>query len=121
MSFGPDLSIDGLINDRFYHTKNKNSDEWLQIDMGTEENLARVGLHFRRDGLRVRRAVKVRFGNILASENSDGNPECVTLSPPPAENYGTFACGSTMTGQYLVVKSAVNEYFEISEIFAYSV
>ena len=105
----------------FYHSEYGSSDQWLQIDMGREENLARVGLHFRRGGLPVRREVKVRFGNILASENSNGNPECVTLSPPPAEDYGTFACGSTLTGEYLVIKSAMNEHLEISEIFAYSV
>ena len=129
--FSPAFAFDGLFHHGHTMLFISTYDEtkpWLQIDMGQEETLARVELFFRTSGFTYselayrRENIEVRFGNILASTNSTGNPECATLSSLPTSFRAQLNCITFMTGRYLVIRRDITYVpMEIDEVFAYSV
>ena len=119
--YGPSLAIDGVTstsNTGFFHPGTKLSDEWFQIDMGSEGFVSKVFIGFRQDvGLETfpirRENVEVRVGNIPATDDAFGNPVCANLDQSPDSFNVSLECQAD--GRYIVIKKADEEFWDLNE------
>lgn len=123
----PGKAIDGIIHDAdygFYHSLGQSTSDWLQINMGKEETVCKVQLYSRTDlgppHANRREHIEVRVGNIQASSDLTGNPLCDITKPHPTTFQTTLRCATPLTGMFIVMRRAVNNYWAIAEVFAYS-
>ena len=130
-SFSPDRAIDGIFQDSnsnmgFFHPGTESPDEWLQINMGDVESVARVELFFRSDSsvsdyANRRTNIEVRVGNVSAAMDYAGNPTCAFLASLPNARRSMLTCSpAPITGSLLVIRQTVAEWWDINEVFAYS-
>lgn len=124
------LAIDGLLHDSgkasgFFHSGSGSQSEWFQIDMGRKETVNQVQLFFRTDAEVAhfkdrRQNIQVRVGNIQASEALAGNPLCATLVSLPDSVNADLTCKAPLTGRYIVIRQAGNEFWDLDEVSAFS-